>query len=71
MARRSISEQIKELETQRDALETEISNHQGLVEIEGQGNQGARTKFVDPQRLYDRLDLINNKLETLYGYNDR
>lgn len=66
MARRTITDQITILEAERDAIEASLEKTRALKAIESQGTQGARTEFTDPARLWDRLTIIENKLETLY-----
>ena len=66
MARKTITEQITYLEARRDNLETKIEKHESFKSLEAQGSSGAKTEFVDPARLHDQLELVNNKLSILY-----
>jgi hypothetical protein len=70
LARRTLDEEITQLESERDSLETIISEQQGYKSLQGQGTEGATTDFVDPQRLYNRLDQIKARLSVLYRWKD-
>jgi DNA gyrase/topoisomerase IV subunit A len=70
MARRTLAEEITQLETERDALETLLSEQERYSELEAQGTEGAKTRFTDPKKLYERLDKIKNRLSVLYTRSD-
>ncbi len=70
MARRTLDEQISTLEARRDSLETQIESHQGVSRLKAQGSYGAETDFIDPLKLQQILNQVNNKLAILYTQKD-
>lgn len=66
MAKKTNAVKISELETQIAAIELELEEQRRYSEIEGAGNEGARTKFTDPKILQSMLDTKQNKLDNLY-----
>ena len=70
MARRTLDEEITQLESERDTLESAILAQQGFKKLQGQGTEGASTEFADPIKLYERLDTIKGRLSVLYRRKD-
>ncbi len=66
MARRTITEQLTKLETERDRLEDTLSEQEGYQSLSAQGSNGAETNFTDISKIHSRLAAIYNSLETLY-----
>jgi dephospho-CoA kinase len=69
MARRTLKEQIRQLESERDELEKIIAEQQRYDELNSgvQAGNSTKTAFTDVDLLYRRLDTIVNRLEILYG----
>ena len=67
MAQNSIAEEIADLEAKKRILDTKIKEQQHLNEIEeGGGNARFRTAFTGIEKLYERRDTTNTRLQTLY-----
>ena len=69
MARRTSKEEITQLETERDRLETKLADIEQYDTLKAQGSGGAETRFTDISKLHGRLSAIYNRLETLYRHN--
>ena len=70
MARRTIDEQIANLETRRDSIEDKLEAHESYRTLRAQGSEGSQTDFTDPLKLQEILDKVNNKLSLLYTLKD-
>ncbi len=70
MARKTLDEQISELETNLSNLQTKVDEHESFKSLQGQGSEGAVTDFTDVTKLYTRIDQINNRLTVLYTIKD-
>lgn len=68
MARRSIDDEITELEAERDRLKVKIEEAEAYKVLIAQGNRGSETHFTDLEVHHARMSAIYNRLETLYGY---
>ena len=68
MARESITDQIAELETQRDSLRQQLKSNLNIKTLEGQGNQGAKTEFTDPLKIRTLFKEVQAELSNLYRY---
>lgn len=66
MARKTLDERILALETQIENIQASLDEQESFRSLTAQGNQGATTEFVDPKKLYDRIDQLNNRLSVLY-----
>lgn len=67
MAQLTIEEDITDLEARIELLDTEIKEHQHIKELEeGGGNSRFRTDFGDIGKIYNRRDILNSRLQTLY-----
>ncbi len=64
MAQNTIAEEITDLETRITLLDNKIKEHQHLREV----NEGGDfvLSLVDASKLYDRRDILNTRLQTLY-----
>ena len=67
MAQNSIAEEIADLESKVSLLDKKIEEHQSLSELEEGGGQSRfRTRFTNVEKLYQRRDILNTRLQTLY-----
>lgn len=65
MAQKTTDELITKYETIIDNIETKLEAQEGYAEIEGQGSEGARTKFTNPEILEKRAQKYRNKVANL------
>ena len=65
MAQQTTDQRILALIVKRDRIEAVIAEQERYAEMEGQGSEGARTKFTDPRVLYSRIDFYENKIANL------
>lgn len=68
MARETISDQIAELESQRDALRKQLSSNLNIKSLEGTGTAGAKTEFTDPLKIKRLYKEVVAELANLYRY---
>lgn len=66
MARLTLDEEIAQYENIRDSLQEKVEEFESYKELKAQGSDGATTQFVDPEKIYTRIDKINNRLAVLY-----
>jgi hypothetical protein len=67
MAQKTVAEQITDLETKIDSLDTKIAAQEALKELE-EGGAGSRfrTEFANIDSLYREREKLNSRLTTLY-----
>ena len=70
MARKTLDEEIEATENTISELEDKVAEHESFRSLQGQGSEGAATDFVDPSKLYQRIDQLNNRLTVLYARKD-
>lgn len=65
MAQPTTNEKILALIVKRDRIEAILEEQERYAEMEGQGSEGARTKFTDVKALQLRVDFYENKISNL------
>lgn len=68
MARRTIDEQLTNLEGERDRLETKLAEIEAYRSLKAQGEAGSESQFTDISKIHTRLGAIYSQLETLYRH---
>jgi len=67
MAQSTVQEDITRLQTQLDAVRTDIAKIQKYKEVEEGGNGGKhRTQYTNINDLYRREEILQTRLDALY-----
>jgi len=70
VARRTIDQQIAQLEARRSELEAAISEQERYKSLKAPGEGGSETQFTNADKLYSELATVENKLATYYNYKE-
>ena len=70
MARINLAELALSKETQVRAIDKAIIKALGIKKLKAQGNDGAESEFVDPQKLMDMKNKDLSHLPAIYNFQD-